>query len=148
MDMSNTLASIGESVLEARKRAGVEEVTAADGMIYCKKCGETLMLPLHFTGELAEKLGDTRWVPRNCNCMRAMFAVEDAEEEKKRRAEEIRGKKYTGLKSEKYRQSTFDLDDGRNPKIRRMCERYVEKRGDMIDGNYGLAFLGSNGRRR
>lgn len=145
MDMSNTLAGIGETVLAARKRAGVEEITAADGMTYCKKCGETLMLPLHFKGAIAEKLGSVRWVPRNCECMRVMFDEEDAAETKAKREREIRERKINCLKSEKYRKSTFDKDDGRNPKIRRMCQRYVEKRGDMIDGNYGLAFLGSNG---
>ena len=145
MDMSNTLAGIGEAVLAARKRAGVEEITAADGMTYCKKCGESLMLPLHFSGAIAEKLGSVRMVPRNCECMRIMFAEQDAAEAKAKQEHEIRERKINGLKSEKYRKSTFDKDDGRNPKIRRMCERYVKKRGDMIDGNYGLAFLGSNG---
>lgn len=145
MDMSNTLASIGEAVLAARKRAGVEEITAADGMTYCKKCGETLMLPLQFSGAIAERLGSVRMVPRNCECMRIMFAEEDAADAKAKREHEIRERKINCLKSEKYRKSTFDKDDGRNPKIRRMCQRYVEKRGDMIDGNYGLAFLGSNG---
>lgn len=145
MDMSNTLAGVGEAVLAARKRAGVEAITAADGMTYCKKCGEPLLLTLKFSGTIAERLGVVRHVPRNCVCMRIMFDEEDAAEAKAKREREIRERKINGLKSEKYRKSTFDKDDGRNPKIRRMCERYVEKRGNMIDGNYGLAFLGSNG---
>ena len=74
MDFSNVLADAGAAVLDARRRAGVEEIVAADGMGYCKKCGEPLMLPLHFSGALAEQLGKTRYVPRNCECMRSLFA--------------------------------------------------------------------------
>ena len=145
MDFSKTLEGIGAGVLEARKRAGVQGVVGDDGMEYCAKCGEPLMLTLNFTGEIAEKLGNTRYVPRNCDCMREMFAAEDEALAKEKLKSEIRQRKVNGLKSEKYRRSTFDKDDGRNPKIRRMCERYVSKRGEMIDGNYGLAFLGGNG---
>ena len=145
MDMSNVFAGIGEAVLSARKRAGVQSVTAADGMEYCAACGEPLLLALSFSGEIAEKLGSTRYVPRNCACMVKMFAEEDAAEAKAKHAAWVQDQKMRCLKSEKYQSSTFAVDDGRNPKIRRMCERYVDKRGDMIDGNYGLAFLGSNG---
>lgn len=145
MDFSKTLEGIGAGVLEARKRAGVQGVVGDDGMEYCAKCGEPLMLALSFSGAIAEKLGDTRYVPRNCDCMREMFAAEDAAQAQEKRRAEIRQQKVHGLKSEKYRLSTFSKDDGRNPKIRKMCERYVAKRGEMIDGNYGLAFVGGNG---
>lgn len=145
MDMSNVFAGIGEAVLSARKRAGVQSVTAADGMEYCAACGEPLLLALQFTGEMAEKLGATRYVPRNCACMVKMFAEEDAAEAKAKHAAWVQDQKMRCLKSEKYQSFTFAADDGRNPKIRRMCERYVDKRAEMIEGNYGLAFLGSNG---
>jgi DNA replication protein DnaC len=145
MDLSNTLASIGAGVLEARKRAGVEGITAADGMEYCKKCGEPLMLPLHFSGAIAETLGAVRYVPRNCLCMKEMFALEDEVREQQKRAEEIKRKRLHCLTSEKYRKSTFEKDDGRAPAIRKTCERYVAKRKEMIAGNLGLAFIGSNG---
>lgn len=145
MDFSNTLAGIGAAVLEARRRAGLEEVAADDGMTYCKKCGEPLMLALHFSGAMAEQLGETRWVPRNCECMKSVFAKEEAEREKQKQLAEAEQIRHSSLREKKYRENTFACDDGRNMKIRRMCERYVEKRGEMIDGNYGLAFLGSNG---
>lgn len=145
MDMSNALAGIGAAVLEARKHAGVHSITASDGMEYCAKCGEPLMLELRFSGAIAEKLGDTRYVPRNCECMRKMFAEEEAAQERERRATEIRNQKLHNLKSEKYRLSTFDKDDGRDPAIRKTCVRYVQNRGKMIDGNLGIAFIGGNG---
>ena len=145
MDMSNVFAGIGDAVLSARKRAGVQSVTAADGMEYCATCGEPLLLALSFSGEIAEKLGATRYVPRNCACMVKMFAEEDAAEAKAKHSAWVQDQKMRNLKSEKYRKSTFDVDDGRNPKIRRMCERYVEKRRDVIEANHGLAFIGGNG---
>lgn len=145
MDMSNVFAGIGEAVLSARKRAGVQGVTAADGMEYCATCGEPLLLALSFSGEIAEKLGSTRYVPRNCACMVKMFAEEDEAEAKAKQAAWIQDQKLRCLKSDKYRRSTFSKDDGRNPKIRRMCERYVEKRSSAIKDNLGLAFIGGNG---
>lgn len=145
MEITNALASIGAGVLEARKRAGVEAITAVDGMEYCTSCKEPLLLALHFSGKITERLGNTRYVPRNCECMRKMFEEEDAIYKKQRRDSEIREQRVKSLQSEKYRSSTFDKDDGRAPAIRKTCERYVSKRGEMIDGNYGLAFVGGNG---
>ena len=145
MNLTNALASIGAAVLEARTRAGVEETIDADGMPYCSTCGEPLMLELRITGQMAELLGEKRYVPRNCQCMKDMFALEDEEREQHKRKEEIRRKRQHCLKSEKYRKSTFDKDDGRAPAIRRTCERYVEKYKEMIASNLGLAFIGGNG---
>lgn len=145
MDMTNMLVNIGAGVLEARKRAHVHGVIAADGMEYCAECNEPLLLELNFSGAMAEKLGGVRYVPRNCECMRKMFAEEDAIIKKRKREEEIRQQRITSLTSERYRKNTFAKDDGRTPAIRRTCERYVAKREDMISSNYGLAFIGSNG---
>lgn len=145
MDMTNMLNSIGAGVLEARKRANVRSVIADDGMEHCAECGEPLNLPLRFTGVMAERLGEVRYVPRNCQCMRIMFAEEDKIIEKRKREEEIKRRRIASLPSEKYRNATFDKDDGRMPAIRRTCENYVEKRKDMIENNFGLAFIGSNG---
>ena len=77
MDLSNMLADVGASVLQARERAGVQETMGDDGIPYCKKCGEPLWLELKFDGYMAEKLGATRYVPRNCECMARMFAEEE-----------------------------------------------------------------------
>ena len=145
MDLSNTIAGIGETVLEARKRAGVEEISGEDEMTYCKKCGEPLKLRLEIAGPMVELLGAVRYVPRNCACMHRMFAEEAATERNRKRAEEIRKQRMNDLRSEKYRISTFDKDDGRDPGIRKACENYVAKRRDMIANNLGLAFIGGNG---
>lgn len=145
MDLSDALAGISTAVLENRKRAGVEGIIAADGMTYCKKCGEPLMLPLHFRGAIAEKLGNTRYVPRNCACMQEMFAREEEVERTKKMAEEIRQRRMNSLKSAKYRESTFDKDDGRNADLRKLCEKYVANHKEMIANNMGIGFLGGNG---
>lgn len=145
MNMEKTLAGIGAGVLNARKRAGVHGVVAADGMEYCAVCGEPLMLALTFSGAIAESLGTTRYVPRNCQCMRDMFAAEDEAREKEKQAEEIRRRKRECLLYNKYRESTFAVDDGRNPKIRNMCNGYVSKPMEILNQNLGLAFIGTNG---
>ena len=145
MNLSEALAGIGTAVLEARQLAGVEETMGADGMPYCKKCGEPLMLKLNITGAMAEHLGDTRYVPRNCACMQEMFAKQADAARKKKQADVIRQQRRENLKSEKYRNSTFDMDDGRDHGIRKMCENYVAKRKEIIANNLGLAFIGGNG---
>lgn len=145
MDFTNALAGIGAAVLEARQQAGVKEELHEDGMPYCTECGEPLLLKLNITGPMAEKLGDTRLVPRNCACMRMMFAEEAEYERKKKQAEKIAQMRRDNLKSERYRKATFAADDGRDPAIRNMCERYVENRAEIIENNIGIAFLGGNG---
>lgn len=145
MDMTNVLANIGAGVLEARKRANVHGITAADGMEYCAECGEPLLLALTFSGLIAEQIGSVRYVPRNCACMRKMFAEEDAANEKRKREEEIQKRRMASLTSDRYIRSTFACDDGRMPAIKQTCERYVQKHRDMLESNCGLAFVGGNG---
>lgn len=144
MDIKEALAGIGRGVIEARKRAGVQGVMAADGMEHCATCGEPLMLALNFNGAIAEQLGSTRYVPRNCQCMRDMFAREEAAGEERKRKRIIDSARIEGIPEEKWRKNTFAADDGRNVKVRRMCEKYVAKWEEMIDGNFGLAFVGAN----
>ena len=145
MDIASTLSDIGAGVIEARKRAGVKEEIREDGQPYCTKCGEPLLLELKFSGAIAETLGTSRYVPRNCECMRIMFDIEDAAHQAEVRARELEGKRIDSLRSEKYRKSTFAKDDGRAPNIRKTCEQYVENREEMLHENLGLAFLGGNG---
>lgn len=145
MDMTNMLANIGAGVLAARERANVQSVTAADGMEYCATCGEPLLLALNFSGAIAEQIGNKHYVPRNCECMRRMHAEDNAIAEKRKRDEEIRQRRMTSLTSDRYIRCTFACDDGRMPAIKRTCERYVQKHKDMLESNYGLAFVGSNG---
>ena len=144
MDLTNAFAGVSEAVLEARKQVGAEEIIE-NGMPYCKKCGEPLKLGLDITGPMAERLGKKRYVPRNCACMRMMFAAEAEIEQKRKQAEKIANIRRDNLKAEKYRNSTFNKDDGRCEKLRNICENYVDKRKEMIDSNMGIAFLGSNG---
>ena len=145
MDLSNALTGIGAAVLEARHQAGVEEIIGEDGMPYCSKCREPLMLKLNISGPVAERLGSTRYVPRNCECMREMFAETAAIERKRKQAEKKAQMRKDNLKSEKYRNSTFSKDDGRCVKLRNACEKYVSKHKEMIESNMGIAFLGNNG---
>lgn len=144
MDLTNVYASIGSAVYAARNRAGIKAIVKEDGKEYCSKCGEPLLLDIHFDGPLAAQLGAVRHVPRNCECMRIMFEKEEAEEERKRFLANLEATRYNSILSDKWRGNRFDKDDGRNQKVRRMCETYVSKWEDMIEGNYGLAFVGGN----
>lgn len=142
MALQNAIAGIGLTIIENRSRANVEEEMREDGMPYCKKCNEPLLLKLEFAESMAERLGKTRYVPRNCACMRVMLAEESAQYEAQKRREEV--ERGSEIASYSYREQTFSKDDGRAPKIKRMCLKYVEKSAEMADGNFGLAFVGEN----
>ena len=145
MNLTNVLASVGAAVQETRKLACVEEVIGEDGMSYCKECGEPLLLGLDITGPMAERLGKKRYVPRNCACMRLMFAEQDLREQRKKQEENKARMRRENLKAERYRNSTFSKDDGGCEKLRNFCEKYVANYKEMMENNLGLAFVGSNG---
>lgn len=144
MDLTDVFASIGSTIIKNRERAGVRVVIADDGLEHCANCGEPLWLALSFSGPIAEKLGNTRYVPRNCACMSKMLDDEAETEKIKKRLEEVEKKRRESIPEERWRENRFAVDDGSNPKIRRTCSGYVGKWRDIIDGNYGLAFIGSN----
>lgn len=144
MDLTDVFASIGTTIIENRKRAGVRVVIADDGLEHCVNCGEPLWLALSFSGPIAEKLGGTRYVPRNCACMSKMLDDEAEAEEMKKRLKEIEGKRRTSIPEERWRENRFSVDNGSNPKVGNMCRKYVGRWRDAVDGNYGLAFIGSN----
>lgn len=143
MDLTNEFIKAGKAVYAARERAGVKGIIKDDGKEYCSKCGEPLMLDIHFDGPMAERLGAVRHVPRNCECMREMFAREEEEEKRKKFLQNLEVTRYNSILSEKWREMRFDKDKGWNPKVRRMCDTYISKWEDMIEGNYGLAFVGA-----
>ena len=145
MELTNVLASVGAAVQETRKLACVEEVIGEDGMSYCKECGEPLLLGLDITGPMAERLGKKRYVPRNCACMRLMFAEQDLREQQKKQEENKARMRRENLKTERYRDSTFSKDDGGCENLRKFCEKYVANYKDVMECNLGLAFVGSNG---
>lgn len=144
MDLTNVFASIGAGVIAARERAGVQAVIAEDGMQYCAACKEPLLLALNFSGAIVEKLGSTRYVPRNCECMRKMFEAEDAARDAAKRLAELDRIRRESIPGDRWRENRFDKDDGSAPTIRRTCEKYVDKWRQMLEANYGLAFIGCN----
>ncbi len=141
----NALNEAGLAILKERARAGVQSVTGADGLPCCAKCGESLMLRLTFSGTVAEAIGKERYVPRNCDCMRKLHAEELAAEERSKQLAVREQIRRFSLRERKYREKTFAEDDGRDKSMRKMCERYVRNWGEMVDGEYGLAFIGANG---
>lgn len=144
MDLTDVFASVGTTIIKNRERAGVRVVIADDGLEHCANCGEPLWLALSFSGPIAEKLGGTRYVPRNCACMSKMLHDEEETERITKRLEEIEKKRRTSIYEERWRENRFAVDNGSNPKVGNTCRKYVGKWRDAIDGNYGLAFIGSN----
>lgn len=144
MDLTDVFASIGTTIIENRKRAGVRVVIADDGLEHCANCGEPLWLALSFSGPIAEKLGGTRYVPRNCACMSKMLHDKEETERITKRLDEIEKKRRTSIYEERWRENRFAVDNGSNPKVGNTCRKYVGRWRDAVDGNYGLAFIGSN----
>lgn len=145
MNMGNAMMSIAATIAENRKRYGLEQYADGNGELRCKRCNELLLMPLHFTGAAAELLGSRRMVPRNCRCVERLIYLQE-EQEAARRAQAAReAARHEELANERYREMRFEADDGSEPRIRNACKRYVAHWREMLEGNYGIAFLGNNG---
>ncbi len=115
-----------------------------DGLIYCGKCHkvreQVLSWPLN-----PEKAPPFKRFPLDCDCerlARASAEAEEAEQARKKRAEEIRRE---GITDARYANATFASDDRANPNISDACMRYVEKWPDMYARNVGVMLYGNVG---
>lgn len=138
-----------ESALEGIVRAAQERMQneeghendfiGEDGLLYCGTCrgARQMVLEVPMIG--------TRVVPIMCPCeiaRRESEAAYKAMEEEQRR---IDGMRKIGITSPDYKEMTLAADDGSNPKMRAVIDRYIQHRELMYRENIGLLFHGSAG---
>lgn len=111
-----------------------------DGLLRCGKC-HTRKEGIYNFGE---KLGEKK-MPCLCKCKSEELDKQKEEERKwqfKRKCERLR---KDGIADPSYLAQTFSKDDGRNPKISKICWEYAEHWDEMKADNIGILFYGSVG---
>lgn len=112
-----------------------------NGILMCGKCKTPKQ-----TWVDVGNLGGKRLFPAQCKCERT------AAEEDTRKIESARTKMLLqdivrlGYLDKSYLSETFEVDDGRTPKIAEDMKRYVSKWSEMKEKNIGLIFCGPCGR--
>lgn len=129
--MSDALDMIPPTLTEAKADAGDYE---RDGLLYCGKC---------HTPKQTRQFG--RLLPIACQCAEQAQAAEEQAEARAQFEKRLQGLEANHVTLPSALRHTFADDDGKNPKVSRMCRRYVEQWDRMLAENIGILFYGSVG---
>lgn len=138
-----------ESALEGIVRAAQERMQneeghendfiGEDGLLYCGTCRAARQMVLE-----VPMIG-TRVVPIMCLCEIAKRETEAAYQAMQEEQRRIDGMRKIGITSPDYKEMTLAADDGSNPKMRAIIDRYISKHELMYRENIGLLLHGSAG---
>lgn len=116
-----------------------DDYIGEDGLLYCGMCKAPRQMVLEVP------MVGTRIVPIMCPCEIAKREVEAAREAMEAEQRRIDGMRKIGITSPDYREMVLAADDGSDPKMRAIVDRYIEKRDLMRRENIGLLLHGSAG---
>lgn len=109
-----------------------------NGLLYCGKCHTRKQRKITICG--IEQI-----VPVVCKC-RAEEIKREKELQRRRNLEDrIQQLISEGVYDRGYSSCTFENDDGADPKISKVCRRYVDKWNKVFAKNIGLLFYGPKG---
>lgn len=110
----------------------------ADDMLYCGKCHT----PKQTVIELRERKIKVSCL---CQCMSEAFERKQAGERQKRETAAMNRLKTNGIQDKNMRNWTFDKDDGKDPKITDLAEKYAQRWEKAYRENIGLLLYGGVG---
>lgn len=116
-----------------------DDYIGEDGLLYCGMCKAPRQMVLEVP------MVGTRIVPIMCPCEIAKREAEAAREAMEAEQRRIDGMRKIGITSPDYREMVLAADDGSDPKMRAIVDRYIEKRDLMRRENIGLLLHGSAG---
>lgn len=116
-----------------------DDYNGEDGLLYCGMCKAPRQMVLEVP------MVGTRIVPIMCPCEIAKREAEAAREAMEAEQRRIDGMRKIGITSPDYREMVLAADDGSDPKMRAIVDRYIEKRDLMRRENIGLLLHGSAG---
>lgn len=116
-----------------------DDYIGEDGLLYCGMCKAPRQMVLE-----VPMIG-TRIVPIMCPCEIAKREAEAAREAMEAEQRRIDAMRKIGITSPDYQEMTLAADDGSDPKMRAIVDRYIEKRDLMRRENIGLLLHGSAG---
>lgn len=131
------MVMLGDIIPPINKEAGDY---SQDGVLYCGQCKE----PKQAAVDLKEH-GGVKLLPRQCRCQREVAEAERKSIEAARARMKNDDIIRSGYADSSYLNDTFQVDDGKQPKVTQDLKRYVSKWQEMKEQNIGLLFLGPCG---
>ena len=129
--MSDAMNMIPPGLMETNTSAGDYE---RDGLLYCGKC---------HTPKQTRQFG--RLLPIACQCAEQAQAAEEQAEARAQFEKRLQALDANHVTLPGALRHTFAEDDGKAPKVSRLCRRYVEQWDRMLAENIGILFYGSVG---
>jgi len=132
MDMTSTLESIAQAV------PATDAGYIKDGILHCRVCNVPKQCKVTFAG--IEKI-----FPCLCDC--EVKAQEEAEARVKEQTKrcEIKRARDAGIADARFREWTFDKDDGSDQAYMNMLKKYADNKYEMKKENMGLFIFGEKG---
>ena len=129
--MDDAMNMVPSGLLKTNTSAGDYE---RDGVLYCGKC---------HTPKQTRQFG--RLLPIACQCVEHAQAAEEQAEARAQFEKRLQALEANHVTLPGALRHTFAEDDGKAPKVSRLCRRYVERWDRMKAENIGLLFYGSVG---
>lgn len=133
-----TLNSYEVKLKKPTRAVGEDEYIAPNNVIFCKHCETPRQCVISAFGELKVR-------PVMCRCQCEEEALLNAKRKREELKRQIEYNRFIGIRIEKYRQFTFENDNGKAPKMLEMCKKYVAGFDEHKNDGQGLLFLGSYG---
>lgn len=129
--LSDAMNMVPAALTKAKAAPGDYE---RDGLLYCGRCDTP-----------KQTRQDGRLFPIMCRCAEQAQAAEEQATARAQFEKRLQGLEANHVTLPGSLRHTFADDDGQNPKVSRMCCRYVEQWDKMLAENIGILFYGSVG---
>ena len=80
-----------------------------------------------------------------CDCEKERIAQNEERQKKMEFRHNFERLQRDGITDSEYLKYNFTKDDGRNPEVTKVCQRYVERFSEMKKENIGILFYGTVG---
>lgn len=136
METNNLLLSLAR---KAERSIPVNEGDyEVEGLLYCGKC--------HTPKQIELKMGNVTVKPMClCRCESERRDEEQSREERKKKEQRVINLRKAAFSEKMMAEWTFSADDGGNPKIKSVMQRYVDRFDEIRGRGKGLLLYGSVG---
>ncbi len=118
-----------------------DEYAEKDGLMHCSKCNTPTLKEVMLIPPKVFRL------PVMCQCHEAEYKQKETDRKNRENMARIERLKKNSLMDEKFKSTTFDTFKvtKENVKVYKICKRYAENFGEMVEKNQGLLFHGPVG---
>ena len=134
-------ADVFENIIDtanANSKTNEGDYVGEDGLLYCGKCHTKKQAEITIFGKVRRPMC-------LCKCEQERLAEEEAERQKRERAEQIKRFRKMGFPESEMHTWTFEHDDMSNPKLTTAMQKYVDNFEELRKTGKGLLLYGSVG---